>query len=367
MISLFAEVYAAAGKVNDLSLADVSDAKVAKYLHDIEAAVVHYGSSTGFFGTKMFSGGPQYLSAAVLYENMVIDSYGSPGGSQFPPVVAIYPKEGTFWSDHPVGIVEREWVTPAHREAADAYVKFLLERPQQERAMTFGFRPSDPQVPLAAPFDSAHGVDPKEPKTTLPVPSVEVMDAVKKLWHENKKHANLVLVLDISGSMQFENKLTNAKVGATELIKLLDDSDEVSFLPFNNFVQFSVRKAAMTKGRQDMINRINGLFAEGGTSLYDAIDAAVSELKTNPAPGRISAIVVLTDGKDEGSRLQLDQLLNHIRFDPEHQSIRIFTIAYGNEAETEVLKQIADATQAKFFVGKPENILEVFKEISTFF
>jgi len=123
----------------------------------------------------------------------------------------------------------------------------------------------------------------------------------------------------------------------------------------------------MTDGRQDMINRINGLFAEGGTSLYDAIDAAVNELKSNPSPGRISAIVVLTDGKDEGSRLQLDQLLEHIRFEPERQSIRIFTIAYGNEAETEVLKQIADATQAKFFVGKPENILEVFKEISTFF
>jgi hypothetical protein len=24
------------------------------------------------------------------------------------PLVAIYPKEGTFWSDHPIGIVERE-------------------------------------------------------------------------------------------------------------------------------------------------------------------------------------------------------------------------------------------------------------------
>lgn len=367
LISLFATVYAAAGKVNDLSLDDVKDPKVAKYVHDIEAAVVHYGSSTGFFGTKMFSGGPQYLSASVLYENMVIDSYGSSAASPFPPVVAIYPKEGTFWSDHPVGVVEREWVTAAHRQAADAYIKFLLERPQQERAMAFGFRPSDPQVALAAPIDAAHGVDPKEPKTTLPVPSVEVMDAVRKLWHENKKHASLVLVLDCSGSMQANNKMTNAKIGASELVKMLDNADEVSFLPFNNFVKFSMRKVPMTDGRQELINKINGVFADGGTSLYDAIDAATTELKSNPSPGKISAIVVLTDGKDEGSRLPLDALLEHIRFDPEHQSIRIFTIAYGDEAEVDVLKRIAEATQAKFFVGKPENILEVFKEISTFF
>src|SRR5260221_11303639 len=167
---------------------------------------------------------------------MGFDSYGANNHPPF-PVVAIYPKEGTFWSDHPVGVVEREWVTPAHREAADAYIKFLLDRPQQERAMAFGFRPSDPQVPLAAPLDPAHGIDPREPKTTLPVPTVEVMDGVKKLWHENKKHADLVLVFDTSGSMQFENKMTNARIGAAQLITMLDDQDEVSFLPFNDVVQ----------------------------------------------------------------------------------------------------------------------------------
>ena len=34
----------------------------------------------------------------------------------------VYPKEGTFWSDHPVGIVDREWVTPERREAAEIYI-----------------------------------------------------------------------------------------------------------------------------------------------------------------------------------------------------------------------------------------------------
>jgi len=60
----------------------------------IENSVVHYGSSTGFFGRKMFANGPQYLSAAVLYESTVVESYAE---QNMPfPVVAIYPKEGTF-------------------------------------------------------------------------------------------------------------------------------------------------------------------------------------------------------------------------------------------------------------------------------
>ncbi len=366
LISLFATVYAAAGKVSNLTLADVSDPKVGKYLHDIEAAVVHYGSSTGFFGTKMFAGGPQYLSAAVLYENMVIESYDPDHATAF-PVVAIYPKEGTFWSDHPAGIVEREWVTPVHREAADMYLKFLLDRPQQERAMVYGFRPSDPQIALSAPLDAAHGIDPKEPKTTLPVPSVEVMDGIKKLWHQNKKHANLVLVFDTSGSMSMENKMTNARIGAAHLISLLDDEDHVSFLPFNHVVQFAEQGVPMSTGRAQMIGRINGLFADGGTSLYDAIDLAYKELLAHPAPDRISAIVVLTDGADENSKTPLDQLLKNIQFDAEKHSIRVFTIGYGADAQNDVLQRIADATKAKFFEGRPQNILEVFKEISTFF
>ncbi|MCG8512010.1 MAG: substrate-binding domain-containing protein, partial [Rhodospirillales bacterium] len=111
IISLFAEVYAATGKTAGLSLEDVNNPATAEYLRDIERSVVHYGSSTGFFGRKLFNNGPQYLSAAVLYENMIIESYDKQKHPDLPyPVVAIYPKEGTFWSDHPVGIVERDWV-----------------------------------------------------------------------------------------------------------------------------------------------------------------------------------------------------------------------------------------------------------------
>src|SRR5450432_460842 len=150
LISLFAEVYAASGKTAGLTVADVNKSHTADFLSGIEKSVVHYGSSTGFFGRQMFSTGPQYLSAAVLYENMVIESY-SQANMPF-PVVAVYPKEGTFWSDHPIGIVEREWVTPEHREAAKAYIQYLLQRPQQEKAITYGFRPGAVDVPLTAPI-----------------------------------------------------------------------------------------------------------------------------------------------------------------------------------------------------------------------
>src|SRR5262249_53681557 len=149
----------------------------------------------------MFKNGPSYLSCAVLYESMVVESYHRKYDLPF-PVVCVYPKEGTFWSDHPVAVVERPWVTADHRAAAQTYIDFLMSNDQQVAALTFGFRPGDEKVTLAAPLDAEHGVDPREPKIELPVPSAEVIRAAVGLWKSNKKPSQVVLVIDTSGSMR---------------------------------------------------------------------------------------------------------------------------------------------------------------------
>jgi Ca-activated chloride channel homolog len=366
LISVIAEAYAARGKAANLTMADIRNPATAQFINGIERSVVHYGSSTGFFGRKMFAAGPQYLSAAVLYENMVIESYSQPN---LPfPVVAIYPKEGTFWSDHPIGIVNRDWVTPAHQEAAQTYIKYLLARPQQERAVTYGFRPGAVDMPLASPIETAHGVDPKEPKTTLEVPSAEVIKGVLDIWQENKKNADIVLVLDTSGSMNEDQKIQNARDGAKQLVSLLDPGDHFSLLTFNSRMDWAGQNLAIKTDRENIKQTLDSLFANGGTKLYDSIDTAYQQLSTHTDQGgRIRALVVLTDGDDTESNIRLDDLLQRVQFNGESRNINIFTIAYGKDAKREVLKRIAESTQARMYEGTPKNISEVFRDISTFF
>jgi Ca-activated chloride channel homolog len=366
LISLFAEAYAASGKTAGLTLTDLEKPQTKQLVAGVEQSVVHYGSSTGFFGRKMFANGPEYLSAAVLYESMVVESY-SQRDLAF-PVVAIYPKEGTFWSDHPVGIVDREWVTPEHREAARIYIQYLLARPQQEKAMQYGFRPASLEVPLASPLDAAHGIDPTEPKTTLEVPSVDVINAILQAWKAEKKHSDVVLVLDTSGSMREQGKMQNAKEGAKQLVQLLDDADTFSFLPFNGVFHWAQQDASVKDNRAQLLQQIDSLFASGGTALYDSIDAAYQHLAAARNPdAKIQAVVVLTDGEDTESRMKLPKLMERIRYNGESRAIHVFTIAYGSDARKDVLQQIAEATQAKFYEGTPQNIVDVFRDISTFF
>jgi Ca-activated chloride channel family protein len=366
LIALLAETYAGAGKIGGLTLEDVRKPATMHFVEGVEQSVVHYGSSTGFFGRKMFANGPGYLSAAVLYENMVIES-SDPANKLPMPIVAIYPKEGTFWSDHPAAIVEREWVTPEHRAAAQDYIAFLLERKQQERAIAFGFRPADPSIALAAPIDAAHGVNPREPQTTLEVPDPTIVNAILDVWRQVKRNARVVLAVDVSGSMNDENKIGAARDGAQAFVSALGDRDELGLMTFNDKVAWAVPLAPVGSSRDRLGTVIKGLFADGGTSLYDAVDRAYASLAATPEPSRISAIVVLSDGADRNSAMGLDTLLSHVKFDNEGRTIRIFTIGYGSDARAEQLRAIADATQGRYYEGKPGNIREVFKEISTFF
>jgi len=303
----------------------------------------------------------------VLYESSVADSYSRQPPTDL-PVVAVYPREGTFWSDHPIGIVQRDWVKDEHREAAKLYIAYLRAEPQQRKALQYGFRPGDTSLPLGAPIDPAHGVNPNEPKTTLEVPPPAVVDATIELWRRHKKHANLVLVLDTSGSMNDEEKMINARAGAAELIDMLDDEDTLSLLPFSTRLNWAGQGLKMKDSRARAKATVSSLVADGETALYDAIAAARQYLTDHPEPGKISAIVVLTDGEDNKSSNSLDQLLARLHQGSEGAgSVRVFTIAYGSDARQDVLQKIAQQTRAKFYTGKPENIRAVFKEIATFF
>jgi Ca-activated chloride channel family protein len=365
LISLLAEVYAGTGKTDGLTLADVDSPDTHHYVQAIEKAVVHYGSSTGFFGRKMFANGPEFLSAAVLYENMVIESYDSKHELPF-PIVAVYPKEGTFWSDHPVSIVERDWVTAEHREAADIYLDYLLAKPQQQKAISYGFRPADATIPLTAPFDAAHGVNPDEPKTVLQVPSAEILDAILALWQERKKQANIVLVIDISSSMK-GLKINRAREGALKMLSAMGDADTFSMLTFNERLSWSLKEISLKTNRKTAERKIKNLFAAGKTALYDAISEAHKYLTKNPAAqNMISALVVLSDGEDTASQLKLEDLQAQIEL-TETNMIRVFPIGYGEDANKDVLKRIADATKTETYQGGVENIEQIFLKIAAFF
>ena len=219
-----------------------------------------------------------------------------------------------------------------------------------------------------APIDAAHGVNPREPQTTLEVPDPTIVNAVLDLWQEVKRNARVVLAVDVSGSMNEENKIAAARDGAAAFVSALGDRDEVALLTFNSQVAWPMPQTPVGPARQRLLGLIGGLFADGGTALYDAVDRALRvarpEPRTVPDLGDRRAVRRRRSQQHSDAR-------GAVEADPVRQR-RAARCACSRSATArmrarEELQAIADATQGRYYEGKPENIREVFKEISTFF
>ncbi len=370
IISVIAEAYAGAGKQRDLTMEDLQNEDVIEFMTAVESAIIHYGSSTGFFAGRMFERGPSYLSAAVMYENLVAEQESKrlSGESAQLPVVAIYPREGTFWSNHPYIVLNAPWVTPEQTEAAEMFQAFLLDRPQQLRSVEYGFRPADPGVPLTSPLDRRHGVDPQQPQTVLEVPEAPVVEGILDLWRRRaKKPVDLVVVMDISGSMRGE-KITAARSSLMEFINLLDNRDRLEIILFNNELIMVTPLSSLGEKRDDVLRRVAGVTEGGDTRLYDAIQMAYDDLIEQGDRRHIRAIVALTDGNDTASSIRLEALMGSVGDLSEGgNATKVFTIAFGDNADRPILRRISEATGAKQYDSDPETIREVYAEIATFF
>ncbi len=364
-LAVLAEAYAGAKKTRDLTASDLDHKATQQLLTSVEETIVHYGKSTGFFADKMVSRGPSYLSAAVLYENLVIEA-NSKSPPPSPPLVAIYPVEGTFWSDHPYTILDADWVGADERQAAEALLAFLKSKDAQKAALALGFRPADASIAIDAPIDAAHGADSKQPQTVLPVPEGATLKKLLEVWRTTKKGADVILAFDKSGSMR-GRPLEEAKKGAQSFIASLGDRDEVTLEFFDGVVYPPVGPLRLATGRAELDKRLDGVMAEGGTSLYDAIAAAyaMAQKRAVEQPQRMHAVVVMTDGNDEGSKLPLADL--KARFPTEETPVRVFTIAYGDGAESRVLEQIAEAAKGSSAKGSVDSIRDVYLEMASFF
>jgi Ca-activated chloride channel family protein len=133
----------------------------------------------------------------------------------------------------------------------------------------------------------------------------------------------------------------------------------------------SDRAEPLARSRPRLIEAIESAFAGGGTALYDSL---LQSFRPGPGEGggAARAVVVLTDGEDNESRVKLPQLIAMLRESSgqaiaEGERPRLFTIAYGAQADTAALQKLAEAGGGAFFSGTPKDIRSVYAELATFF
>ena len=399
--ALIAQAYAANGKTEGLSVEDLAKATTDEFARQIESAVVHYGDTTLTFLNNWYRADQRdnpyrYASAVAVEEKSVIDyNSGNPDGvlqeGEEPrapnvPLVAIYPEEGTLYSDNPLYVLDADWVDQDEAAAAELFIDFVQQRDNQEKILRYGFRPGNPDVSLGSPIDDSNGVDPDQPQTLLEVPAPEVLTQLLDDWQDQRKPARVLLLVDISGSM---SEVADPATGATKLelakeatITALDefnDDDEVGLWAFSTdlgtgddpegqYIEL-VPTGWIGDVRENLKTKVRDLLPTNGTPLYRATQLAYEHQLDGYDPTRINAVVLLSDGvNDDGEpdddREQLTDLLSALSDRAEGdqtQAVRVFPISYGENADLPTLRRIAESSQAALYDSSdPRSINKVF-------
>lgn len=116
---------------------------------------------------------------------------------------------------------------------------------------------------------------------------------------------NLVLLIDLSGSMKGEIELI--KETALHFLNVISDQDSLAIVTFSNDVTVV---SQLTKDRDDLRESIEFMLPPtGGTAFYDALGYALVEV-LRKVKGQRNAVIAITDGEDN---ILLSKLLQKTR------------------------------------------------------
>lgn len=369
LLATLAEFYAGAGVQRGLTAEMAQDQKTVAYVGAIEKTIKYYGEAE-LAVMQRVAQDRNALDAFVVSEQLVIAFNTGKFGGQSNKLVALYPAEGTFWADHPLALLETAALTDNQRRTFQAFREYLSSAETQKTVLAAGYRPADLGLSLTgdgSPFTSANGVDPKQPQTTLQLPAADVVQVVQNVWALTKRKTNVFLVVDTSGSMQ-GSKLDSAQAALkTFLAQIPNDQEKVGLVEFNTGVANIIELDTLAHNRATLNQTVDGLRANGNTALLDGVRTAYQRLQQNGDPERINAIVAMTDGRENASLVNLRQLVNEIRQGNQNMPVVIFCIAYGSDADYNVLQNIADASGGQVREGNEETIRELYKILSSYF
>ena len=129
-----------------------------------------------------------------------------------------------------------------------------------------------------------------------------------------------MLVIDISGSMDKNNKLTAAKDAAKAYVNQMRAGDQAGLMTFDTKTYYVQQITADTAA---LTSAIDGLKTGGDTAMFDALVEAEKAL--SGVPGRKS-IIVLADGLDNRSQNTVDGVIKQIG----PSGLTISTVGFGD-------------------------------------
>jgi hypothetical protein len=237
------------------------------------------------------------------------------------------------------------------RASSVARLKAALMTPTAVKAFeAAGFR--GPAEKAAAPA-SASDLPAVAPGAPYPTTAEHFMYHVLTTWHPDRRRANLLVVVDVSGSMADPAPKTKTPLmklvshGVQQVGALMPDDSRVGLWEFGARLDPPRDYRVLVSDRPlDAVQRDQLTAAAGklkalqtGTGLYDTILAAYRAQLANFSSDMPTEVLVFTDGRneDDPNSISLSQLKKALAASDRTKHVQIGVLGFGNRLPVDAL------------------------------
>jgi Ca-activated chloride channel family protein len=170
----------------------------------------------------------------------------------------------------------------------------------------------------------------------------------KKLSIQERKNANLVFLVDVSGSMNNADKLPLAKRAMRVLVDNLKDGDTVSLVTYAGNTRVVLEPTGIEHKAQ-ILSALEDLSAGGSTAMSSGMDLAYELASKSLGPDSISRVIVLSDGDANVGNTNHEQILKAIAGKVK-EGVTMSTIGFGmGNYQDERMEQLANKGNGNYY------------------
>lgn len=341
---------------------DLQDDNLRKQIKELLSGIDRSSGSSEWL-KEMFLEGK--YDAMVNYESLIIAANEELTARGDEPLYIVYPYDGLTLADSPLGYIDN-----GDKNKEEAFLKlqeYLLSAEVQNQIQRTGRRSGYTGINKENldVFKAEWGVQPERVLSPIRMPAADVLFECLDLYQtEFKKPSLNVYCLDYSGSMSGEGyeQLLNAMEQLliqenAEKNFLQASNNEINILiPFNNSIIDIYSATGSGSELEQLYDRIKDLDAGGGTDMYSAAVKGLEILEKYDLKKYTPAIILLTDGRSDGSYADFSSAYQSFGED-----VPVFSIMFG-DADSHQLNELAEMTNARVFDGR-ENLTEAFRKV----
>nr|WP_244224424.1 von Willebrand factor type A domain-containing protein [Corallococcus sicarius] len=182
----------------------------------------------------------------------------------------------------------------------------------------------------------------------------------REVSRDQRKPSHLVFVIDVSGSMNMENRLGLVKQSLRPLVEALDERDRVSIVVYGSEARQVLAPTNATR-KQELLAAIDSLHTDGSTNAQAGIEMGYALAASQMVEGGINRIVLCSDGVANNGITQADGIWDRVKAQAA-AGITLSTVGFGmgnyNDVLMERLAQVGEGNYA--YVDRLDEARRIF-------